>query len=63
MKATILSRFSSDPSFPRPLGILYASQRATYEELLHDQKTKAMNQAGQTDLFTLFKGKNSWEVN
>jgi 2-oxoglutarate ferredoxin oxidoreductase subunit beta len=63
MKATILSRCVNDPSLPRPLGILYASKRATYEDLLHDQKTKAIDQAGKTDLFTLFKGKNSWEVN
>ena len=62
MKATILSRFSNDHSLPRPMGVFYAAQRATYEDLLHDQKVKAVDQAGKSDLFTLFKGKNSWEV-
>jgi 2-oxoglutarate ferredoxin oxidoreductase subunit beta len=63
MKATILSRFSNDPTFPRPMGVLYAALRPTYEDLLHEQKIRAMDQAGKSDLFTLFKGKNSWEVN
>ncbi len=62
IKASILSRFSNDPVMPRPLGVLYASQRATYEDLLHEQKEKAIKQAGKPDLITLFKGKNSWEV-
>ncbi|MBR9998348.1 MAG: 2-oxoacid:ferredoxin oxidoreductase subunit beta [Cyclobacteriaceae bacterium] len=61
-KASILSRFSHDPKFPRPLGVLYAIQRPAYEDLLHEQKEKAYNQGGKPDLFTLFKGKNSWEV-
>jgi len=62
MKAAILSRFSDNPKMPRPLGVLYASQRATYEDLLHQQKEKALEQASKQDLFSLFKGKNSWEV-
>lgn len=63
MKATILSRFSKDPGFPRPMGVLYATPRPTYEDLLQEQKIRAIEQAGKSDLFTLFKGKNSWEVN
>lgn len=62
IKASILSRFSNDPAMPRPLGVLFASQRATYEDLLHEQKTRAIDQVGKTDLFTLYKGKNFWEV-
>jgi len=62
MKATILSRLSEENDMPRPLGVLYASQRPTYEDRLHEQKERALKRAGEQDLLTLFKGRNSWEV-
>jgi 2-oxoglutarate/2-oxoacid ferredoxin oxidoreductase subunit beta len=66
MKATILSRFFSDPnqdnSFPRPLGVLFEADRPTYEDGLHEQKELAVQQKGIGDLTALLKGKDYWEV-
>jgi 2-oxoglutarate ferredoxin oxidoreductase subunit beta len=65
LKATILSRFFENPEndgFPRPLGVLYAIIRPTYEDLLNDQKNLAIEQLGRKNPYELFKGKNSWEV-
>ncbi|MFC2124489.1 2-oxoacid:ferredoxin oxidoreductase subunit beta [Bacteroidota bacterium] len=65
-KATILSRFFENPgnknSFPRPLGVLYAIQKPTYEDALHTQKEQAISQLGTPNLRELFMGKNYWEV-
>jgi 2-oxoglutarate ferredoxin oxidoreductase subunit beta len=65
LKAHILSRFFDNPEtngFPRPLGVLYAIQRPTYDELLHEQKELAVKQLGKENPFELYKGKNFWEV-
>ena len=65
LKATILSRFFDNPEndgFPRPLGVLYAIQRPTYEEQLMGQKEMAIEQMGKGNPYDLFKGKNYWEV-
>jgi len=65
LKATILSRFFDNPEndgFPRPLGVLYAVQRPTYDEQLMSQKEMAIKQLGKGNPYDLFKGKNYWEV-
>jgi len=65
IKATLLSRFFDNPEnngFPRPMGVLYAINRPSYENLLHDQKERAIKELGQGDLYSLFKGKNFWEA-
>jgi 2-oxoglutarate/2-oxoacid ferredoxin oxidoreductase subunit beta len=66
MKATILSRFFSDPnqesSFPRPLGVLFEAERPTYEDALHAQKDLVTQQKGKGNLAALLKGKDYWEV-
>ncbi len=65
LKATILSRFFDNPEndgFPRPLGVLYAVQRPTYDEQLMGQKEMAIKQLGNGNPYDLFKGKNYWEV-
>jgi len=66
LKATILSKFFDNPEndgFPRPLGVLYAIQRPTYEDQLISQKEMAIEQLGKGNPYDLFKGKNYWEVN
>ena len=67
LKATLLSRFPdlqrNGSGLPRPLGILYATERATYEDLLHQQKEIAVKKSGPRDLMKLFMGNNSWEIN
>ena len=65
LKATILSRFFDDPEndgFPRPLGVLYAIQRPTYEDQLNGQTKMAIEQLGKGNPYKLFRGKNYWEV-
>jgi 2-oxoglutarate ferredoxin oxidoreductase subunit beta len=66
LKATLLSRFpdlqKNDTGLPRPLGILYATERATYEDLLHQQKEMAVKKSGTRDLMKLFMGNNYWEI-
>jgi 2-oxoglutarate ferredoxin oxidoreductase subunit beta len=65
LKATILSRFFDNPEndgFPRPLGVLYAIQRPTYEDQLIGQKKMAIEQLGKGNPYNLFRGKNYWEV-
>ncbi len=65
VKAGILTRFFDDPSkegaLPRPFGIFYVEQRATYESEMIEQvnKTKAAKEA---DLNALLKGSNTWEI-
>jgi 2-oxoglutarate/2-oxoacid ferredoxin oxidoreductase subunit beta len=66
MKATILSRFFTDPNqenaFPRPLGVLFEADRPTYEDGLHAQKDMVVEQKGKGDLSALLKGNDYWEV-
>jgi 2-oxoglutarate ferredoxin oxidoreductase subunit beta len=66
LKATILSRFFDDPNsgeaFPRPLGVIFESDRPTYEEMLDLQQQTAIEQRGKGDLNQLFRGKDYWEV-
>lgn len=66
LKATILSRFFSDPGqehgFPRPLGVLFEADRPTYEDGLYVQKQRALELHGKGSLDALFKGKDYWEV-
>jgi 2-oxoglutarate ferredoxin oxidoreductase subunit beta len=65
-KAGILTRFFDDPSkqglFPRPFGVFYVEDRVSYEDLLHQQLTDAINQKGPGDLDALLRGNSTWEV-
>ncbi len=64
-KASILARFFDDPSkegaLPRPFGIFYVEQRATYETEMIEQvnKTKTAKVAKLDDLL---RGSNAWEI-
>jgi 2-oxoglutarate ferredoxin oxidoreductase subunit beta len=65
-KAGILTRFFDDPSkpgiFPRPFGVFYVEDRVSYEDLLHQQLSDAINQKGPGDLDALLRGNSTWEV-
>jgi hypothetical protein len=37
-------------------------ERATYEDLLHQQKEIAVKKSGPRDLMKLFMGNNHWEI-
>ena len=65
-KANLLSRFYDHPSepghFPRPFGVIYAKERRTYEDIVHDQLDFAKTKMGLGDLDALIKGKQTWEI-
>ncbi len=63
-KASMLTRFFDDPkmegALPRPFGVLYASQRPTYEAMLLDQLKEASKK--ETSLQELIAGPITWEI-
>ena len=68
-KAQILTRFFDDPKdetnemyFPRPLGVLYQSERACYEEQHFAQIVDAQANKGSGDLDALLSGNSTWEI-
>jgi len=66
IKATILSRMFDDPrkaaALPRPFGVLYATERATYDRLINEQVDAAREQQGPGNLDALIAGKETWTV-
>ncbi len=65
LKAQILSRFFKDPTdrnFPRPFGVIYASERPCYETLLFDQIKVATEVRGEGTLEQLLLGNQNWEI-
>jgi 2-oxoglutarate/2-oxoacid ferredoxin oxidoreductase subunit beta len=65
-KAQIIARFFDDPAndghFPRPFGVIYAQERACYEDDLHAQLDAALAQKGAGNLDALLKGRETWEI-
>lgn len=67
-KAQILTRFFDEPNeddpqyFPRPFGVIYQTERATYEEQHKAQIEEAINQKGTGDLNALIQGSSVWEI-
>ena len=62
-KASIISRFFDVPAhegFPRAFGVIYAKERATYEDLLINQINEAKKTEADLDL--LLSGENYWEI-
>jgi 2-oxoglutarate ferredoxin oxidoreductase subunit beta len=65
-KSYILSRMFDDPKmdehFPRPFGVIYAGERPTYNEAVHEQLQTAVKMQGPGDLDALIRGKQVWTV-
>ncbi len=65
-KASLLSRFFSDPSspnfMPRPFGVFYAIERPCYEDMLHEQLNYVIEKKGDGDLDALLAGSQTWEI-
>ena len=65
-KAQILTRFFDNPSteghLPRPFGVFYANQRATYEDQMALQLEEAIATKGRGDLDKLLEGKETWII-
>lgn len=65
-KANIISRFFGSSvgeyELPRPFGVFYCIERATYEDQLTDQLKKATEIQGGPDLDKLLRGNQTWEI-
>lgn len=66
IKATMLAQFF-DPiahggEFPRPFGVIYQEDRATYEEEMEAQIKAAVDYSGEKDLDSLLCGNSYWEI-
>lgn len=65
-KAQLLSRFYDHPEkenhLPRPFGVLYAVERPTYEQAVHNQLKEAKERSKQPSLDDLISGSQTWQV-
>ncbi len=67
-KAQILARFFDDPRhaegqvLPRPFGVIYATERPCYEDLLAEQIEQARVRKGEPSLDELLAGNNTWTI-
>lgn len=65
-KAQILTRIHDNPTIeghlPRPFGVFYATERATYEYMLNHQLHLSIEKHGQGDLDALLMGNETWEI-
>ncbi len=65
-KASVLSRFYDDPAhaghLPRVFGVIYAKERASYEQAVHEQLAASKTLFGDGDLDKLLRGKQAWEI-
>ncbi|MCC5834680.1 MAG: 2-oxoacid:ferredoxin oxidoreductase subunit beta [Opitutales bacterium] len=52
----------SYPQFPTPMGVIWRTQRATYESLIHGQVAEAQNRPGRKPLQDLLNGSETWQV-
>lgn len=65
-KANLLARFWNDDfngqHFPRPFGILYARERAVYEEIMVQQIQDNAARRGRMPLNKILSGNRTWEI-
>jgi 2-oxoglutarate ferredoxin oxidoreductase subunit beta len=65
-KAQMLTRFFDDPAheghFPRPFGVFYAKERATYEDDMRLQIEEITAAKGKGNLDKLLSGKETWTI-
>jgi 2-oxoglutarate ferredoxin oxidoreductase subunit beta len=65
-KAQILTRFFDDPSavghFPRPFGVFFAKEKATYEDQMALQIEEIIATKGKGNLDKLLSGNETWTI-
>ena len=59
--ANMLSDFTASPDFPEPLGVIYCSERPTYDDLMSEQMQNAKEQSSQ-NLDDMLNAGDTWEV-
>ena len=57
----MLSNFTAEPDFPEPLGVIYCSERPTYDDMMNEQMLKAKKQPSQT-LDDMLNAGDTWQV-
>lgn len=62
MLAFILSGMSNIPSLPRPIGVVYSTQKLPYETLMQKQISARIEKQGEGDLQKLFDHGETWEI-
>jgi 2-oxoglutarate/2-oxoacid ferredoxin oxidoreductase subunit beta len=62
MLAFILAGMSNIPALPRPIGVVYATEKPTYESLLNEQIKNRIAKQGDGDLQKLFDHGETWEI-
>ena len=65
IKATILTSFADhhDVEFPRPFGVLYLENRATYDDSLVEQLQLINAKSGRKSLDKILSGDKTWTIN
>ncbi len=65
-KAFIITRFFetsfNDMHFPRPFGVIYASERPSYEAEMENQIKLAVAKKGKLPLSKILSGENTWTI-
>lgn len=66
-KANALTQFFDNPEtrenyLPRPFGVIYCTQRPTYNDMLFQQIETAKTNLGEGDLDALISGNQTWEI-
>jgi 2-oxoglutarate ferredoxin oxidoreductase subunit beta len=61
--AFALSRLSSSPTMPTPMGVFRSIQRPTYEAEVQRQLVNAVERQGPGDLGKLIGAGATWDVN
>lgn len=67
IKGQMLTRFFDDPrtnpnALPRPFGVIYSTERSTYNDMLFAQLDEAVDQLGEGDLDAMIAGGTTWEI-
>jgi len=60
--AQLVGRMYWQEDLPRPFGVIYREERATYDELLHTQIGGLVERRGTGDLATLFHDADTWDI-
>ncbi len=65
-KATLISRFFDTSfdgvMFPRPFGVIYAEERATYNDIMEEQWEKLYIRKGKVPLNRILSGDKTWNI-
>jgi len=63
IKANLLAQFADNKEhLPRPFGVLYSTERPTYETIMSEQIEKVISEKGKPLLNEILSGDKTWEI-